>query len=123
MLDGKDKSNYSIWFSDNQRNCIPTFSKYDLLAVKSVPAGIAVNKNNIRQMVSPITRKDKIKIKSFNNKEAFIESIIVREDYKKLIHYTIENKNSEKAITEKQIDSLYKELIGKYFEIMKEKIK
>lgn len=119
----KDKWNYSIWDIDNQRNCIPAFSKYDLLAVKTIPAGIAFYKHNqIRQMISPITRRDKQRIKSFNDKESFVESIVTREDYKKLLNYTMKNRNSEKPITEKEISELYKELIGKYFELIKIKL-
>ncbi|MBC2438299.1 HD domain-containing protein [Clostridium saccharobutylicum] len=115
--------NYGLLDGNAQRYAIPAFSEYDLLSIKHAPAGIAFQRININKLISPITRKDKEKIKSFNDKESFIESIIVREDYKKLLDYTIKNRNSEKTTTIEEIDNLYKELIGKYFKLMKKKFK
>ena len=64
----------------------------------------------------------KEKIESFNNKELFIESITGRQDYKNLLFYTMNNRISKKTVTIEVIDGLYKELIGKYFELIKIKL-
>lgn len=120
----QDSLNYSKGRWRSQRNCIPAFSGYNLLAIKTIPAGLAFYKSNkMKQLISPITRKDKEKIESVNNKELFIESITVRQDYKNLLFYTMNNRISEKIVTIEVIDKLYKEIIGKYFELMKKKIK
>lgn len=103
-----------------QRSYIPAIKKYKDIAVDLHSIfGLGHYRCNCEKIISPITRKDKANILQYINKEEFLYSIVNREDYKKLLKYTLKNRISKEKISEKEIDNKYRELIVEYFDIIK----
>ncbi|GEA32435.1 HD domain-containing protein [Clostridium diolis] len=106
-----------------QRSMIPAIERYFDLAVHidgTLSRGLGNYNCHSYKIISPITLNDKKDINNYANKDAFVCSITARDDYKSLLKYTIENRVSKGRISEQEINKKYKELIERYFEIIKE---
>ena len=99
-----------------QRGCIPAITKYNALTVNRIPFGISRCFHNSYNIISPITKIDS----NINvDKDVFIKNITQRDDYKKLVIHVLENQIGKKPITEIDINDLYEQLIGEYYDLIK----
>lgn len=114
-----DNKKYLNYGENGVRCYIPAIEKYKDLAVKRCLPRIYGKHYNTYKIISPITKYDREKLCNFGNEEVFIEHIVNREDYRKLIEFTYENQVKEGLISKKEIDEVYRKLIKDYFDIMK----
>ena len=92
---------------------IPSIQGYEDLGVYGYE-----NHNSKIIVISPMLLKDGENISNFKSKEAFIDSIIKRDDYKKLVEHVSECRVSTNEISIEKISEKYQALIGEYFDII-----
>ena len=112
------KSCRSNFLYSTKRSAIPVMKNYEELALSVLPDGIASYNINCHQIISPILREDRYNIIGYKSRWLFRENIIKRDDFKKLVQYTIEHRLSENAINKERIIELYENLIGEYYDVM-----
>lgn len=114
----KDKD--AKYYGENRvRSSIPGISKYEKLVLKewNTPSMYSF-RNSKSKIISPITKNDKSELEKMANKEMFVNSIVIRQDYQNLLKYTVENQLVGGQFTENEISEEYKRLIGDYFDLV-----
>lgn len=92
---------------------IPSIQGYEDLGV------CGYEKHNSKIIIiSPMLLKDGENISNFKSKEAFIDSIINRDDYKRLVDHVFEYRVIKNEISKEEISERYQDLIGEYFDII-----
>ncbi|MBN1078294.1 hypothetical protein [Clostridium botulinum] len=123
LVSGKEQSHKLVSISElpRERSCIPVISGYEDLAVKYIPFGISVVQDKVNWIISPMKRVDNQFIGKFDSCNDFINSIVKREDYNKLLDFVYKNRLGDNQISKDDIDKLYKKLIEEYYNLEKQK--
>ncbi|NFJ57197.1 hypothetical protein FC839_05195 [Clostridium botulinum] len=123
LVSGKEQSHKLVSISElpRERSCIPVISGYEDLAVKYIPFGISVVQDKVNWIISPMKRVDNQFIGKFDSCNDFINSIVKREDYNKLLDFVYKNRLGDNQISKDDIDRLYKKLIEEYYNLEKQK--
>lgn len=76
------------------------------------------NHNSKISIISPMIANDGEHISDFKSKKAFIDSIINRDDYKRLVDHVSKYRVIKNEISKEEISEKYQALIGEYFDII-----
>lgn len=121
LIPDKDNKKYGMYDMLAQRVCIPAIEGYDKIVTNlSNIYGLGFYKCNCYKIISPLLQSDREKLKEYVNVESFVESITNRDDYKRLIEYTINHNILKEKISKDDIDQQYRKLIKEYFQLIKQ---
>jgi len=99
-----------------KRLSVVAFSEYQGISTTYYVNSLAYGFKTPYRIISPITRDDVANIRGLS-KEKFVESIINREDFKKLVDLVLCNKTEHTHNTKEEIIKDYVKLIEEYYDL------